>query len=92
MSRNLEWCTPQENSEHAYHTKPDYRAKCADNIHKAQNSRKKRIVQYIDGNIVRSFPSKISAANELNVNEKTVYNYLHRVSKPVGYELRLEVV
>lgn len=90
--QNLEWCTPQENSEHAYKTKSDYRQECNDNIIKAQNACRKKIIKLSNGKVEALYNSKVEAAKALGVNEKTVYNYLHRVSKPKGYELRLEVV
>nr|DAH30448.1 MAG TPA: biofilm operon protein [Caudoviricetes sp.] len=37
------------------------------------------------------FGSKSEAAKKLGVNEKTIYNYLHGATKPIGYEL-LEVM
>lgn len=89
---NLEWCTPQENSKHAYRTKADYRQKCNENIKKAQAICRKKILKVVNGRIEASYNSKIEAAKALKINEKTVYNYLHGVSKPNGYDLRLEVI
>ena len=91
-AQNLEWCTPQENSEHAYKTNPDYRKNCNDNIIKAQNACRKKIIRLLNGTVEESYNSKAEAAKSLGVNEKTVYNYLYGVSKPNGYELRLEVI
>lgn len=88
---NLEWCTPQENSEHAYRTKADYREECKVNIVKAQNRCKKKLKMIVNGKVQCVFGSKSEAAKKLGVNEKTIYNYLHGATKPIGYEL-LEVM
>lgn len=88
---NLEWCTPKENSKHAYNTKPDYAKKCNANIEKAQGLCGKKIKLLIDGNVQTVFKSKVDAAKKLGVNEKTIYNYLHGVTNPKGYTLE-EVV
>ena len=58
---NLEWCTPQENSEHAYRTKPDYQKDCNKNIMKAQNKCRKRIAKLVNGVVVAIYPSKSNA-------------------------------
>lgn len=85
--QNLEWCTAQENSEHAYRTQVNYQKDCNVNIIKAQNARKKRISMISNGRVCAVFSSKTEAAKKLGVSEKTVYNYLHNVTKPIGFKL-----
>jgi hypothetical protein len=84
---NLEWCTPQENSIHAYNKFPDYRKQCNRNISKAQEKCKKQINMIVNGTVVRVFKSKTEVAKTLHLSEKTVYNYLHNITKPKGYAL-----
>lgn len=84
---NLEWCTPQENSIHAYRTQSDYQQKCNENIKKAQSLCGKKIAFIINGKQEKVYATKAEAAKALNINEKTVYNYLHGITKPNGYML-----
>ena len=74
-----------------YRTKADYREECKVNIVKAQNRCKKKLKMIVNGKVQCVFGSKSEAAKKLGVNEKTIYNYLHGATKPIGYEL-LEVM
>jgi len=89
---NLEWCTAQENSEHAYKAKPEYAAKCKENVKCAQAACCKCVDMYRDGEFVARFKSKVDAAEQLGIDTKTVWNYLNgRTSNP-EYDLRWGVL
>lgn len=88
---NLEWCTASDNSKHAYmNNLGGCKTKYHTNILKAQDKCKMKIKLYED-NVLIGIYSKAELAKELNVNEKTIYNYLHNNINSKG-AYRWEVV
>lgn len=74
---NLEWCSAQENSKHAYiNDLSGCKSKYHKNLLKAQNKCKLKIQLYKDDKPMGTY-SKAELAKILNVSEKTIYNYLH---------------
>jgi hypothetical protein len=84
---NLEWCTPKENSTHAWNTKPEYRAFCMENIKKTHFANGKRIKVVFASGETKEFNSKREVAKYFGCNEKTIYNYLNGITKPKQFEL-----
>ncbi|HZK26331.1 MAG TPA: NUMOD4 motif-containing HNH endonuclease [Thermoclostridium sp.] len=74
---NLEWCTPKENSVHAWETNAEYRKFAMANIKETNKKNLKQIdVIYPDGN-KKSFKGKSAVADYFGINQKTVYNYMN---------------
>ena len=83
---NLEWCTAQENSMHAYNSKELYRGKCKCNIVKAQEKCRKRVIVYKEDALIGEYESIKCASESLGINKKTIYNGLHNKYKnKAGY-------
>lgn len=82
---NLEWCTEQENSAHAYQMVIGYADKCNRNIHKAQDISRQRLDVYRNGEYIGRFVGKAETAKRLGINEKTIYNALHGMTNRSGY-------
>lgn len=74
---NLEWCTASDNSKHAYiNDLGGCREKYHKNILKAQEKCGMKIKLYNGSKLVGVYTKK-ELAKVLNVNEKTIYNYMH---------------
>lgn len=82
---NLEWCTEQENSQHAYRVIEGYPSICKRNIKKAQDASRKKIDVYRNGEYIGRFVGKAEAAKQLGISEKTIYNSLHGMTNRNGY-------
>ena len=83
---NLEWCTAQENSMHAYNSKELYRGKCNSNIVKAQEKCKKHLLVYKEDILIGEYESITRAAESLGIDKKTIYNGLREKYKNrIGY-------
>ncbi len=86
---NLEWCTEQENSAHAYRTIKGYADICDRNLHKAQDISRKRIDVYKNGEYIGRFVGKAETAKLLGINEKTIYNSLRGTKNRSGYSFSI---
>ena len=87
---NLEWCTAQENSQHACKTIEGLRDTYMHNLSKAQEANKLRIVVHKGGAYIGAYDSKQEAAKALGLHEKTIYNGLHGMSNRHGYTFAID--
>lgn len=82
---NLEWCTPKENSTHAYNTKKDYRTFCLKNIRKTNELNKKIVKVYKDGKYIGIYKGIEETSKLFNINKKTIYNNSKGMTNRKGY-------
>jgi len=73
-AQNLEWTTVSGNTKHCYKNNKIFREQVLNNAIKGANKNKKKVS--ING---MTFSCKADAAKYFNVNEKTIYNWLHKV-------------
>ena len=70
---NLEWTTVSGNTKHCYNNNKKFHKQVLDNARKGTEKRKKKTV--IKG---ITFNSQVEASKYFNVNQKTIYNWLHQ--------------
>ena len=89
---NLEWCTISENTKHAFDKDlGGFKNTQVKASKLGAEKRKMKISVYKDGIYINTYESKQDCAKALNVNEKTIYNWLHKITKNTkGYTLVLK--
>ena len=86
---NLEWVTISENTKHAYDNNLGNMQEIQLRAAKMGANKHHMIIDvYKDGKFLDTYNSKIECANALNVNAKTVYNWINGKTKDTkGYTL-----
>ena len=86
---NLEWVTISENTKHAYDNNLGNMQEIQLRAAKMGANKHHMIIDvYKDGKFLDTYNSKIECANALNINAKTVYNWINGKTKDTkGYTL-----
>lgn len=85
---NLEWCTAQENSQHAYKAVDGLAEIYHINIVKAQEAVCKPIAVYKDGVLIATYKSERETAKALGISIKTITNAMRGMKNRKGYEFK----